>query len=326
MNRRSSWIGGSVLAALLFGILAAPEADARGGRGGGGHGGGGGGHFHAPRVSSAQRAFKMPSVKPPKMPHAAGPSKGNAAQGHGRTNNAMARANNAMTRNNTGQTHTNNAKTRTNNAATTGTKTAAGTGTTNAAGNTTGTRSTTSSPYAYTYGAGAHARSYRAYGYGHGYRNRSYGSRYGYGRSQSNNRAVVSRLRSTHRSLARIDTDYRGHRVRAMHAISMAIRQLSHRSMVYGNAGFANGLNTNRNVNNLALGRRQNGRNGIGAGRRNQRMPQQQSDAVMSQALRNLQGVNMQLSSQGSNTSGHARARGHVQHAMRELNTALAIR
>ena len=46
----------------------------------------------------------------------------------------------------------------------------------------------------------------------------------------------------------------------------------------------------------------------------------------MSQALRTLQGANMQLTSQGSNTSGHARARGHVQHAMRELNTALRIR
>jgi len=111
-----------------------------------------------------------------------------------------------------------------------------------------------------------------------------------------------------------------------MHSISMAIRQLSHRSMVYGNTGFANGLNNNMNNNNLALGRRQNARNGNAAGRRNQRMPQGQSDAIMSQALRNLQGVNMQLSSQGSNTSGHARARGHVQHAMRELNTALTIR
>ena len=118
-----------------------------------------------------------------------------------------------------------------------------------------------------------------------------------------------------------------------MHQISMAIRSLSHRSMVYGNSGFANGMN-----NNMMLTRRQGGLNGNGNanGRRNQnqnqnrnrnqRMPQAQSDAIMSQVLRTLQGVNMQLSSQGSNTSGHARARGHVQHAMRELNTALTIR
>ena len=59
-----------------------------------------------------------------------------------------------------------------------------------------------------------------------------------YGRSQGNNRAIVSRLRSVHSSLARLDHDYNGHRVRAMHSISMAIRQLSHRSMVYSGVGF----------------------------------------------------------------------------------------
>ncbi len=42
----------------------------------------------------------------------------------------------------------------------------------------------------------------------------------GYGRSQSNNRAVVARLRSVHSSLARINHDYQGHRVNAMHTRS----------------------------------------------------------------------------------------------------------
>jgi hypothetical protein len=46
----------------------------------------------------------------------------------------------------------------------------------------------------------------------------------------------------------------------------------------------------------------------------------------MGQALRTLQGIHMQLSSQGYGTTGHARARGHVQRAIHELNTALAIR
>ena len=55
-------------------------------------------------------------------------------------------------------------------------------------------------------------------------------------------------------------------------------------------------------------------------------MSQAQSDARMGQSLRTLQGVNMQLTSQGSNTSGHARARGHVLAAIRDLNTALSIR
>jgi hypothetical protein len=183
----------------------------------------------------------------------------------------------------------------------------------------------TANPYAYTFGHGTGSRNYRAYGYGHGYRNRYYGRHYGYGRSQGYNRAIVSRLRSVHRNLARIDHDYQGHRVRAMHAVAMAIRQLSHRSMVYRGVGFAQGMN-----NGLAMGMRRGGNNGrvgnLAAGRRNQRMPQAQSDARMNQALRTLQGVNMQLSSQGSNTSGHARARGHVQHAIRELNMGLAVR
>jgi hypothetical protein len=34
----------------------------------------------------------------------------------------------------------------------------------------------------------------------------------------------------------------------------------------------------------------------------------------------------MQLGNQGTNTTGHARARGHVMGAIRELNTALSIR
>ena len=125
----------------------------------------------------------------------------------------------------------------------------------------TGTAATPSiSPNSYTYGLGAGARSYQAYGYGRGYRNRSYGGRYGYGRSQGNNRAIVARLRSVHASLARIDHDYQGHRVRAMHAISMAIRQLSHRSMVYSNTGFSSRMN-----NGQAMGMRQGGLGGVGA-------------------------------------------------------------
>ena len=55
-------------------------------------------------------------------------------------------------------------------------------------------------------------------------------------------------------------------------------------------------------------------------------MPQAQSDARMSQALRTLQGIGMQLNNQGSGTMGHARALGHVQQAVHELNVALSIR
>jgi len=76
--------------------------------------------------------------------------------------------------------------------------------------------------------------------------------------------------------------------------------------------------------NNAAMGMR---RGGVGAGARGpQPMSQAQSDARMSRDLRTLQGINMQLSSQGYNTTGHTRARGHVQRAVHELNVALSIR
>jgi hypothetical protein len=173
-------------------------------------------------------------------------------------------------------------------------------------------------PSTFTYGTGNNAVGYRAYGYGRGYRNSYYGRRYGYGRSQGNNRAIIARLRAVNMGLASVNQGYQGHRVRAMHQVTMAIRQLSHRSMIYRGSGFAPGMN-----NGLAMGMR-----GVGGGRRGMgmNMNQGQSDAVMSQALRSLQGIGMQLSSQGINNMGHGRASGHVQMAMRELNTALSIR
>jgi hypothetical protein len=167
----------------------------------------------------------------------------------------------------------------------------------------------------------------RAYGYGSGYRNRYYGGGYGYGRSQGNNRAIVARLRSVRMSLARIDHDYQGHRVRAMHSISMAVRQLSHRSMVYSGVGFTPGMNNGSGAGmggGMGRGMRQNGLGG--GGRRGQVMSQAQSDARMSQALRNLQGIGMQLNNQGNSTTGHGRAMGHIQQAAHELNVALSIR
>ncbi len=172
----------------------------------------------------------------------------------------------------------------------------------------------------YTYGSGANARNYRAYGYGSGYRNRYYGRRYGYGRSQGYNRAVVGRLRSVLGQLARVDHDYRGHRVRAMHQISMAIRQLSHRSMIYSGVGFSAGMNRGMGMGMGGRGAGGGGGGGVG------RMSQAQSDARVSHALRTLQGINMQLGGQGGYTNGHARARGHVMGAIHELNVALSIR
>jgi hypothetical protein len=128
-----------------------------------------------------------------------------------------------------------------------------------------------------------------------------------------------------HAGLARLDRDYQGHRVRAMHAVAMAIRQLSHRSMIVNGAGFAPGMNRLAMRQGMGQGGRRSVLGGAG-GRGRQPMSQAQSDARMSQALRMLQGVGMQLVNQGSYTTGHARALGHVQQAIRELDVALAIR
>jgi hypothetical protein len=328
MNIRSGWIRGAMAVALIVGMPAVPEADAKGGRGG--HGGGHGGH--PPRVPAAHRAAKAPSSKPPRMPHASTPAHNNAARAgtqaqntHSGTNHATASATHRATSgtaNRANATTANHASATANHAGAAGSATnRGGTGSVNAgtAGVVSTTHGAATNPFGYTYGTGSGARSYRAYGYGQGYRNRYNGRRSGYGRSQGNNLAIVSRLRSVHAGLARLDHDYQGHRVRAMHSISMAIRQLSHRSMIYGGSGFASGMNNGR-----ANGVRQGG---LGAGgRRGQPMSQAQSDARIGQSLRTLQGINMQLTSQGTNSTGHARARGHVQRAIRELNTALAIR
>jgi hypothetical protein len=296
-----------LLVALVVSLLlAVPEADAKGAKGAkGGRSGGHASARRAPRVSTPRRvnkapAHKAPAQKAPKMPHAAAPSRGNTARANTANGNKQARSNKTKAQ------------------ASTGTKTQASTGraaTTTAAVN---PARTSASQNSYTYGTGTKARNYRAQGYGRGYRNRYNGGNRGYGRSQGNNRAIVSRLRSVHASLARVSHTYQGHRTRAMHSISMAIRQLSHRSMVYRGTGFASGVN-----NGLAMGTRR----GANAGVRQQRpLTQAQSDARMSQALRTTQGIHMQLSNQGYQTSSHARARGHVQRAIRELNTALAIR
>jgi hypothetical protein len=251
-------------------------------------------------------------------------------------NNAQSGTSHSQTRGNRTQARSNNSQTRQNNAQANGTNTNGST----TGGNSSGTRSGhlsatntyntmhpfsgTNSPYNYTYGSGAGARSYAAYGYGRGYRNGYYGSRYGYGRSQSMNRGIVQRLRSVHASLSRLNQDYQGHRSRAMQSISMAVRQLSHQSGVYSGVGFAPGMNNGARMNNgagMGMGGRRSGLGGNGM-----RMAQGQSDAIMSQALRNLQGIGMQLANQGNNTMGSGRALGHVQRAAHELNVALSVR
>ena len=145
----------------------------------------------------------------------------------------------------------------------------------------------------------------------------SYGSSNRNANNQQYNRAIVSKLRSTHGSLARLDHDYQGHRVRAMHAIGQAVQQLSRRSSSYSRTSFASSLSpANRNRTGTGAG--------TGTGWR-QPMSQAQSDARMRRALRTLQGIGVQMSSQ-SGTSSQGRARGSIQRATRELSVALRVR
>ncbi len=341
MNTRSSGVRGLLPMALVVGLvlLAVPEADAHGG----GHASGGG--VRVPHISPPRQTFQQP-----RMPRAATPSRGNSTRpranantghaqprttrphpntGHAQSGTTRPHPNTAQAHRNSTPAHPNSTSHqanlsvgRTNHAAATVSRSAPlGTtkGAASALGKTTATRAKSISPYIYSYGHGPRARHYRAYGYGFGFRNRYYRRGYVYGRSQGSSRAIVARLRSVHASLARIDRDYQGHRVRSMQAIAMAIRQISHRPMGYRNVGLARGGN-----NGLTMGMR---RGGFGAGaRRGPSMPQSLSDARMSRALRTLQGVNMQLNSHGYANMSHARASGYVQHAMGELQVALSIR
>jgi hypothetical protein len=320
MTIRSSKIRRYSAMTLIIGLLVVPKADAHGGHGSGHSGGHGAGHApRAPHFSGAQRSFKAPRAS-----HSTASAHTNTSSIRTNTSTAQGRANKTQGRAMNAQALTNNSRIRSRTAGAAAVSTGIST---NGITPTTSTAANGRSPNSYTYGTGNGAHHYRAYGYGSGYRNRRYGQGYGYGRSQGNNRAIIGRLRSVHSSLARIDHNYQGHRVRAMQSVSMAIRQLSHGSMGYSSSDFSSGMNNGR-----AMGMRQGrgalnggGMNG-GGGRRRQPMSQAQSDARMSQDLRILQGINMQLGSQGNFSAGHGRASGHVQHAIHELNVALSIR
>jgi hypothetical protein len=217
-------------------------------------------------------------------------------------------------------------------------------------------------PSNYGYGSGR-GRSYGATQRGRSNRGSSYGNRYA--TSNQGIRSMVIQLRRTNSTLARLNSDYHGHRVQAMRSINQAIRHLSHSgtssygmntSNGMGMRNNANGVGLQNNANGVGLQNNANGvglqnnangvglqnnangvglqnnangvglQNRAGAGaNRTQTMSQAQSDNHVQRALRTLQGVNMRLTSQGS-TSSHARARGAVQRAMRELNVALRVR
>ncbi len=267
------WNRGFVPWALSIGLLIVPQAGAHGGRGGGHGGGHAGGGARAPHFSARQ-----PAYQPARMPRAMAATRrtsnnsssaykyGSTSGTHAQTNRALSQSNASHSQALASSIHASNnaaALASSTHARTNSITTANGTTSRNNLTSTSGTGNSTVGiggttpigtmptlsgssalvPNAYTYGTGRGARSYRAYGYGTGYRNRSYGQGYGYGRSQGLNRGVIAGLMSVRASLTRVAHDYQGHRVRAIHAISMAIRQLSHRSMNYSGMGFASGMN-----------------------------------------------------------------------------------
>lgn len=119
-------------------------------------------------------------------------------------------------------------------------------------------------------------------------------------------RGIVSQLRSVHSSLARLDHDYHGNRVRAMHSISTAVRHLSHSS-----SGSMRPLNV--------------GMRGIHHGSGTHHLPQAQSDARIRMASHRLNLIAGQLQAHGS-SSRHYRALGSMQQAQHFLTVALQVR
>ena len=203
MRMRLSWIDGSSVLAFFIVVLAVPSANALAG-----HGGRGGGHAaRAPRVSAARGGFKAP-----RMPRVKAPARSSFAHAQTHSNHSSGGARLAQTHANTAQMSTQSvrdlgtkpsavARSATTGSTISGNRSAGGTAAPGslkalAAGaspiNPSGLNANT-----YTYGYGSGARRYRAYGYGSGYRNRYYGRRYGYGRSQGYNRAIIAVAFST---------------------------------------------------------------------------------------------------------------------------------
>ena len=286
MNARSGWFRGPWLVALMVSTLVVPESSASGGKGGRGG--------RAPRQAAPRRQNFAPNRSNNRMAHPAPQvSRANPA----RTNNGRSQSKVAQASPNSNRSQGPRAPITTTSAST-----------------------TPLTPNTYTYGTGRSSRTYHAYGYGKGSRNRSHGGRSN--RSQNDTRALVSRLRSVHQGLSQLDHDYRGHRVTAMHSISNAIRQLSHRSTSSSSARSSRLVANGNPAQPRNVARNNNGARPV------VRLTQAQSDSRMSQALRTTQGIQMQMSaSQGTTrSSGRQQARTHVARATRELHTALTLR
>jgi len=140
----------------------------------------------------------------------------------------------------------------------------------------------------------------------------SHGNRYASG--SANASLVVRRLRATHATLARVNRDYQGHRVRAMVSIAQAIRQLEHRS------GGSRGM---------ALAMPIVARRNKGAGNGRPAMSQAQADSLVKRSLQSLKSIDRQMTIATNGLmagSTQGRARGSIRRAIRELDVALSVR
>ncbi len=117
---------------------------------------------------------------------------------------------------------------------------------------------------------------------------------------------LVGELRATNALLAQANHDYQGHRVRAMEHIQHAIRALT---------GAKQGAGKGAAVKKPKA---------AGSAGGKVKEPQAKSDAQLRQAYQNLVAIRQQLA--GQTHPRAVKAGGHVQNAISELETALAVR
>jgi len=160
---------------------------------------------------------------------------------------------------------------------------------------------------------------------GAGMPRRNYGNAYRRNMvANQNNSQAIAPLQSAATSLTQADHDYQGHRAKALHSVSAAIRHLEPpavRRNLAGNAGIGNVANRKQ----ATLAGKNGGAGGSGKGKANNSMPQAVSDSHLRDALQSLNGVRSMLAN--SSNSGHrAQALIAVQNAIQEIDQALAIR
>ncbi len=125
------------------------------------------------------------------------------------------------------------------------------------------------------------------------------------GGAQSQDHQIVGELHSTKQLLEKADHDYKGHRARVVHEISLAIHSLTHHHHPAGKAAEPKPAATSK------------------TGDKGMKEPQEVSDAQLKQAVQQLETVKGQLK---SGHEHHAKALFAVSKAIEELHTALKIK